>query len=86
MSFYTPSKLPDVATETITSLGQSIDLVGMTNIQLPIMIEVQNEVKTDKKPEKINQEVNLLNKDDKTKETEASTEKNKTLDSDTASK
>ena len=46
MSFYTPSKLPDVATETITSLGQSIDLVGMTNIQLPIMIEVQNEVKT----------------------------------------
>ena len=38
---------------------------------------VQNEVKTDEKPEKINQEVHLLNEDDKSKETEASGEKTK---------
>ena len=45
---------------------------------------VHDEIKTDEKPEKINQEVNLQNEDDKTKETEALIEKNKTLDSDTA--
>ena len=33
-------------------------------------LSVQNEIKTDEKPEKINQEVNLLNEDDKTKDTE----------------
>ena len=38
---------------------------------------VQNEVKTDEKTEKINQEVHLLNEDDKSKETEASGEKTK---------
>ena len=38
---------------------------------------VQNEVKTDEKLEKINQEVHLLNEDDKSKETEASGEKTK---------
>ena len=41
-------------------------------------LSVQNAIKTDEKPEKINQEVHLLNEDDKLQETEASTEKNKT--------
>ena len=49
-------------------------------------LSVQDEIKTDEKPEKINQEVHLLNEHDKSKETEASTEKSKTLDSDTDSK
>ena len=49
-------------------------------------LSVQDEVKTDQKPEKINQEVHLINDDDKSKKTEASTEKNITLDSDTAGK
>ena len=44
----------------------------------------QNETKIDEKPEKLNQAVDLLNEDDKTNETKASTEKNKTSDSDTA--
>ena len=43
-------------------------------------LSVQNAIKTDEKPEKINQEVHLLNKDDKSKKTDASTEKTKTLD------
>ena len=43
---------------------------------------VQDEIKTDEKPENIHQEVHSLNEDDKTKENEASREK--TLDSDTA--
>ena len=45
---------------------------------------VQDEIKTVEKPEKINQEVHLLNENDKSKETKASTEKNKILDSNTA--
>ena len=45
---------------------------------------VQDETKTDEKPEKINQAVDLLNEDDKTKGSKASTEKNKTSDSDIA--
>ena len=49
-------------------------------------LSVQNAIKTDEKPEKINQEVHLPNEDDKTKETETLTENNKTLDSDTAGK
>ena len=49
-------------------------------------LSVQDEIKTDEKPEKINQEVHLLNEHNKSKETEASTEKNKTLDSDTDGK
>ena len=36
------------------------------------------------KQKKINQEVHVLNEDNKIKDTEALTEKNKTLDSDTA--
>ena len=44
---------------------------------------VQDEIKTDDKPEKINQAVDLLNEDHETKEFNASIEKNKTLDSDT---
>ena len=44
---------------------------------------VQDETKTDEKPEKINQEVDLLNGNDKSKGSTASTEKNQTLDSDT---
>ena len=43
---------------------------------------VQDKIKTDEKPENIHQEVHSLSEDDKTKETEASTEKS--LDSDTA--
>ena len=45
---------------------------------------VQDEIKTDEKPENIHQEVHSLNEDDKTKESKASTEKNKTSDFDTA--
>ena len=37
---------------------------------------VQNEVKTDEKPDKINQEVHSQNEDDKTKETETLTKEN----------
>ena len=47
-------------------------------------LSAEDEIKTDKNPKKINQEVHLLNKDDKTKETEALTEENKTIDTDTA--
>ena len=46
-------------------------------------LSAEDEIKTDKNPKKINQEVHLLNENDKSKETKASTEKNKTLDSDT---
>ncbi len=49
-------------------------------------LSVQNEIKTDEKPEKINQEVNLLNEDDKTKDTETLTEKNKKLETDATGK
>ncbi len=49
-------------------------------------LSVQNAIKTDEKPEKINQEVHLPNEDDKTQETETLTENNKTLDSDTTGK
>ena len=49
-------------------------------------LSIQDEIKTDEKPEKINQEVHLLNEDDKSKETQASTKKNKTLDSDKTGK
>ena len=45
---------------------------------------VQDDIKTQENTEKINHEVHLLNKDDKTKKTKASTEKTKTLDSDAA--
>ena len=49
-------------------------------------LSVQDEIKTDEKAEKKNQEVHLLNEDDKSKETESSTKKNKTIDTDTAGK
>ena len=45
-------------------------------------LSIKDEIKTDDNSENINQEVHLLNEDDKIKETKASTEK--TLDSDTA--
>ena len=45
---------------------------------------VKDETKTDEKPEKLNEAVDLLNEDDKTKRSKASSEKNKTSDSDTA--
>jgi len=38
-------------------------------------LSVQDEIKTDEKAEKINQEVHLLNEDEKSKETESSTKK-----------
>ena len=47
-------------------------------------LSVKDETKTDKKPEKINQEVDLLNENDESKgSSKASTEKNQTLDSNT---
>ena len=47
-------------------------------------LSVQDETKTDKKPEKINQKVDLLNENDKSKgSSKASTEKTQTLDSNT---
>ena len=66
--------------KAVTSNSENEDNKTETSKEL----SVQDEIKTDEKPEKINQEVHLLNEDDKSKETEASTEKNKTLDSDTA--
>ena len=68
--------------KAVTSNSENEDNKTETSKEL----SVQDEVKTDEKPEKINQEVHLLNEDDKSKETEASTDKNKTLDSDTAGK
>ena len=47
-------------------------------------LSLQDEKKLDEKPEKINKEVDLLNEDDNTKGSKASTEKNKTSDFDTA--
>ena len=46
---------------------------------------VQDKIETDEKPEKINQAVDLINEDDKTILSKASTEENKTSESDTAS-
>ena len=40
-------------------------------IEISKELSVQDDIKTDEEPEKINQEVNLLNEDDKTKEIEA---------------
>ena len=68
--------------KAVTSNSENEDNKTETSKEL----SVQDEVKTDEKPETINQEVHLINEDDKSKETEASTEKNKTLDSDTAGK
>ena len=68
--------------KAVTSNSENEDNKTETSKEL----SVQDEVKTDEKPEKINQEVHLLNEDDKSKETEASTDKNKTLDSETAGK
>ena len=47
-------------------------------------LSFQDETKIDDKPEKINQTVDLVNEGDKPKGSKASSEKNKTLDSDTA--
>ena len=44
MTAYISSVLPDVANETNATLDQSIDQVGMSNIQLPILINVANEI------------------------------------------
>ena len=68
--------------KAVTSNSENEDNKTETSKEL----SVQDEVKTEEKPEKKNQEVDLLNEDDKSKETEASTKKNKTLDSDTAGK
>ena len=68
--------------KAVTSNSENEDNKTETSKEL----SVQDEVKTDEKPEKINQEVHLINEDDKSKETEASTEKNITLDSDTTGK
>ncbi len=68
--------------KAVTSNSENEDNKTDTSEEL----SVQDEIKTDEKPEKINQEVHLLNENDKSIETEASTEKIKTLDSDTDSK
>lgn len=68
--------------KAVTSNSESEDNITETSKEA----SVQDEVKIDEKPKKINQEVHLLNEDHKSKKTEASTEKNKTLDSDVASK
>ena len=68
--------------KAVTSNSETEDNKSETSKEL----SVQDEVKTDEKPKKINQEVHLINEDDISKETEASTEKNITLDSDTAGK
>ena len=68
--------------KAVTSNSENEDNKTDTSEELSI----QDEIKTDEKPEKINQEVHLLNENDKSIETEASTEKIKTLDSDTDSK
>ena len=68
--------------KAVTSNSENEDNKTETSKEL----DVQDEIKSDEKPEKINKEVDLLNEDDKSKETEASAEKNKTLDSDTAGK
>ena len=68
--------------KAVTSNSENEDNKTDTSEEL----SVQDEIKTDEKPEKINQEVNLLNEHDKSIETEAATEKSKTLDSDTDSK
>jgi GTP cyclohydrolase IB len=59
MTLYTSSVLPDVANETAISLNQDIDQVGMTNIQLPILIEAQKEIL--KVPSICNIFINLTN-------------------------
>ena len=59
--------------KAVTSNSENEDNKTETSKEL----SVQDEVKTDEKPEKINQEVHLLNEDDKSKETEASTKKTK---------
>ncbi len=57
--------------KAITSNSENEDNKTDTSEELSI----QDEIKTDEKPEKINQKVDLLNEDDKSKETEASTKK-----------
>ena len=68
--------------KAVTSNSENEDNKTDTSAEL----SVEDEIKTDEKPEKINQEVHLLNENDKSIETEASTEKSKNLDSDTDSK
>ncbi len=68
--------------KAVTSNSENEDNKTETSKEL----SVKDEIKTDEKPEKINQEVHLLNEHNKSKETEASTEINKTLDSDTDGK
>ena len=57
--------------KAVTSNSENEDNKTETSKEL----SVQDEVKTDEKPEKINEELHLLNDDDKSKETQASTEK-----------
>ena len=59
--------------KAVTSNSENED----NNTEISKELSVQDEIKTDEKPEKINQEVHLLNEDDKSKETEASGEKTK---------
>ena len=68
--------------KAVTSNSENEDDKKETSKEL----SAQDEIKTDEKTEKINQEIDLVNEDDKSKESENSTEKNKALDSDTTRK
>ena len=68
--------------KAITSNSENED----NKIEISKELSVQDEIKTDEKPEKISLKVDLLDEGDKSKETEASTEKNKTLASDKSGK
>ena len=74
----------DFLEEEIASVKTSIYENQDNETETSKELSAEDEIKTDKNTKKINQEVHLLNEDDKTKETEALTEESKTLDTDTA--
>ena len=66
--------------KAVTSNSENEDNMTEISNELP----VQDKIKTDKELKKINQAVDLQNEYDETQGSKASTEKNKTLDTDTA--
>ena len=64
--------------KAVTSNSENED----NKTQISKELSVQDEIKTDERQEKLNQTVDLLNEDDKTNVSKASTEKTETLDSD----
>ena len=67
--------------KAITSNSENEDI----KTEMSKEFSVQGENKTDEKPKKIDESLDVQNKSDEIEESKASTEKNKTLDSDTAS-